>query len=456
MWSSAGHDIGTVLGEHIKHSVNIHSFLFAQLGDEVSRRNGSVTIQCLGRERSRQVSGMKSLFYPGTILTTRSISTALVGLFVSLASFTRGSDQSRFEVNPDAGAGDVIVRGKLGGLIFGFEVDPNGTEGLLCEAVSNPDGTVSARVETFSQATGRIIRVLAGSESQDDFIALGVAGSVGLVEREHVRGLFNIKRTFATINPLAGNMINGQWTPPIDPKQIVNQVKPALDGSPNVAVYALSVSTNLNPVVFSSNLADNTFGPLIEITDQDFTQEAPPVIAFDPIGNQAILGHDKPSPFILPPLIGFVDLATGSFVKRTGLGLGVINGIAVDSEDGVLCTDTSFDSAVQFYNLNDFSGISVFLPGHDPQTSTASGGDIEFDPINKLFLVAQPFSDGQLDNGSSIQVYDLTRNLVESIDGLNFQGGDNVFPVHITLNPNRRIGFVNGPDLTTAIQSFSY
>ena len=188
----------------------------------------------------------------------------------------------------------------------------------------------------------------------------------------------------------------------------------------------------------------------------DFTVEAPPLVAFDYLNNQAILGHDKPSPFILPPLIGFVDLSTGSFVKRTGLGLGVINGIAVDSEDRILCTDTSFDSAVQFFDLSDFSGVSVLLPGADPQTSTASGADIEFDPINKLFLVAQPFSDGQLDNGSSIQVYDLVGNLVESIDGLNFQGGDNVFPVHITLNPSRRIGFVNGPDLTTAIQSFSY
>jgi hypothetical protein len=399
---------------------------------------------------------MKSLIYSDTSLTKRSILTALAGLFVFSASLTRASDQSSFQVNPDTGASDVIVRGKLGGLIFGFEVDPDSTEGLLCEAVSNPDGTVSARVETFSQATGRIIRVLAKSESQDDFIALGVAGSVGLIEHEHVRGLFNIKRTFSTINPLAGNAINGDWTPPIGPKQIVNQVKPALDGTPNVAVYALSVDTNVNPVVFSSNLADNTFGPLIDITDPDFTQEAPPVMAFDPIGNQAILGHDKPSPFILPPLIGFVDLATGTFVKQTGLGLGVINSIAVDSEDGVLCTDTSFDSAVQFYALPDFTGTSVFLPGHNPQTSTASGGDIEFDPINKLFLVAQAFSDGQLDNGSSIHVFDLAGNLVESIDGLNFQGGDNVFPVHITLNPNRRIGFVNGPDLTTAIQSFSY
>ena len=389
-------------------------------------------------------------------LTKRSIANALLGLFLSIAPHVRAADQASFQVNPNAGAGDVIVRGKLGGLIFGFEIDPNGSEGLLCEAVPNSDGTVSARVETFDQTTGRIIRVLGKSESQDDFIALGVAGSVGLIEREKVRGLFNIKRTFSIIDPLAGNQINGSWTPPIDRKQIVNQVKPSLDDSSNVAVYALSVGTNVSPVVFSSNLGANTFGPLIEITDPDFTQEAPPVIAFDTVRNQAILGHDKPSAFILPPLVAFVDLATGSFVKQTGLGLGVINGIAVDTEDGILCTDTSFDSAVQFYDVSDFSGISVFLPGADPQTSTASGGDIEFDPINKLFLVAQPFSDGKLDNGSSIQVYDLAGNLVESVNGLNFQGGDNVFPVYITLNPSRRIGFVNGPDLTTAIQLFTY
>ena len=379
-------------------------------------------------------------------------------LFVSFVLAAGDSFGSEFQPNPNAGPGDVIVRGKFGGNIFGFEVDPNGTEGLLCEAVGNPDGTVSARVETFNQATGRIIRVLGKTNTQDDFIAWSVAGSIGLFEHEKVRGLFDIKRTFHIIDPLAGNQVNGSWTPPIRPKQIVNQVKPALDGSPNVAVYALSVSTNLNPVVFSSNLSDNTFGPAIEITDPNFTTEAPPIIAFDPVGNQAILGHDRPSPFIEPPLIGFVDLATGSFEVKTGLGLGVINGVAVDSEDGILCTDTSFDSAVQFYDLSDFtgSGISVLLPGADPQTSTASGADIEFDPVNQLFLVAQPFAEGRLNHGSSIQVYDLAGNLVESIDGLNFQGGFNVFPIHITLNPGRRVGFVDGPDLTTSIQSFNY
>jgi len=395
------------------------------------------------------------LFRILTRLARPVVFVCLFGFFVCAADVSFAGE---FRPNPNAGPGDVIVRGKLGGLIFGFEIDPNGREGLLSEAVLNDDGTVSARVETFNQATGKIIRVLAGTESQDDFIAWTVAGSIGLIEREKVKGLFNIRRTFHIIDPLSGDKINGDWTPPINSKQIVNQVKAALDGSPNVAVYALSVSTNVNPVVFTSNISDNTFGQAFEITDFNFITEAPPVIAFDPPRNQVILGHDKPSPFIEPPLVGFLDLATGAFEVETGLGLGVINGVAVDSEDGILCTDTSFDSAVQFYDLSDFtgSGISVLLPGADPQTSTASGGDIEFDPINKLFLVAQAFSDGKLNNGSSIQVYDLVGNLVESIDGLLFQGGDNVFPIHITLNPSRRMGFVNGPDLTTAIQSFNY
>ena len=61
-----------------------------------------------------------------------------------------------------------------------------------------------------------------------------------------------------------------------------------------------------------------------------------------------------------------------------------------------------------------------------------------------------------LDNGSAIHVYDIDGNLLETIDGLKFQGGNNVFPIHITLNPSRRLGYVDGPDLTTAIQQFTY
>jgi hypothetical protein len=192
----------------------------------------------------------------------------------------RADSATTFQVNPNAGPGDVIVRGRDGGLIFGFEIDPNGNEGLLAEAVLNSDGTVSAKVETFSQSTGRILRIVERSETQDDFIGWGVAGSIGLFEREHVQG-FNVQRSFRLINPLDNHKVTGAWTPPIDADRIVNEFKPALDGSANAAIYALSVNGSKPPLVFTSDLATNTFSSAIGITDPDFTTEAPPVIAFD-------------------------------------------------------------------------------------------------------------------------------------------------------------------------------
>src|SRR5437588_7755161 len=72
----------------------------------------------------REISGMKSLSHSGNILTKHSISTALIALFLCSASLSHASDQSGFQVNPGDQAGDVIVHGQLGGLIFGFEVDP--------------------------------------------------------------------------------------------------------------------------------------------------------------------------------------------------------------------------------------------------------------------------------------------------------------------------------------------
>ena len=90
---------------------------------------------------------------------TKSLRATIVVVLLSLALGTaEASSQPQFVPNPNAGPGNVIVRGKAGGLIFGFEIDPSSTEGLLCEAVPNSDGTVSAKVETFSQSTGKIIR----------------------------------------------------------------------------------------------------------------------------------------------------------------------------------------------------------------------------------------------------------------------------------------------------------
>src|SRR6266850_1732655 len=87
-------------------------------------------------------------------LTAGVVPATLLGLICFGNLTARGADVPKFQPNPDAGAGDVIVHGKFGGNIFDFEIDPNGTEGLLCEAVGNPDRTVTAAVETFDHATG--------------------------------------------------------------------------------------------------------------------------------------------------------------------------------------------------------------------------------------------------------------------------------------------------------------
>jgi hypothetical protein len=220
------------------------------------------------------------------------------------------------------------------------------------------------------------------------------------------------------------------------------------------AVWAIDVSGNFRPTVFSSNVAANTFGPVIGVTDPDFNSGGDPGFAYDSVTNQAVLGHATLGNPFVPGKIATVDLTTGTFTKFTGVGLGDVNGLAVDSTSGTVCTTTEIDFSVEFYNLATQSGFAQPLPGATQQFF--SGADVEFDPVNKLFLVAQPNS-STASSGSSIHAYDVTGNLVESINGLNFSNAFNVIPAHIALNPGRRTGFVDGPDIAAGqIQSFAY
>jgi hypothetical protein len=383
-----------------------------------------------------------------------SFQNALVLLILGCVTGATSASAQSVQANPEAGAGNIIVHPKFGGIIFGFDIDPNGGQGILSEANQHADGTITAAVETFDPATGKTIKVVSKTETKDDFVTLGItANSVGIIEREHVISLFNVKRTYNLLNPVNAGKFTGPWTPPIDQAHVINEVSRAA-GSPNVAVYALDTSTNQRPLVFTSNVAANTFGKTFAVLDTDFNFEQSPVIAYDNVKNRVVLGHQKNSQFIVPPMVGTMDLATGKFTKFTGLGLGVINGIAVDPQDGIACTATSFDASVQFYTLATKKGVSHRLPNAD-ENSLFAGQHIVYDSVNKLFLVAQPFS--STGTGSSIQVYDTKGNFVESVDGLSFNGTGNVIPVHIAINPNKRTGFVDGPNTDDKeIQSFSY
>jgi hypothetical protein len=234
---------------------------------------------------------------------------------------------------------------------------------------------------------------------------------------------------------------------------IITKVKGML-GSPDAAAYAMDVSGGFIPIVFRSNVGANTFGPICQITDEDFTSGADPGFAYDSKMNRVVLGHAMLGNPFVPGFIATVDLASGAFSKFRSVGLGDVNGLAVDPETGTVCTTTEIDFSVQFYNLATQSGFSRPLPGATNQFF--SGADVEWDPINRLFLVAQPNSSTAA-SGSSIHVYDRAGNVVESLNGFSFSNAGNVIPAHIALKPSNRTGFVDGPDSRVReLQSFIY
>jgi hypothetical protein len=171
------------------------------------------------------------------------------------------------ESNPAVGPGSVIVHSKFGGQIFGFDIDPNGKDGILNESLSLPDGNYLAAAETFDQTTGEIIKVISMTKSQDDFVTLGVFNSVGLIESEHVVGFLDVRRKFHSIAPLDANDFTGVWTPPIDQEHLVAKVSGVLTrvGGARVAsgsaVYVIDNSGSFTPLVFTSDVRSNTFGP---------------------------------------------------------------------------------------------------------------------------------------------------------------------------------------------------
>jgi hypothetical protein len=348
----------------------------------------------------------------------------------------------------------TLVHTKFGGQIFGFDIDQNGTEGVLAEAQTLSNGNVLAAVETFDQATGKILNVLVKTETQDDYITLGVAGSsVGLVEHEHVISTLHVQRTFQVVNPLSGNKFTGKWTPPLGTQHLLSSVS-RNQGTANVAVFAQDNSGNFIPYIFSSNVAANTFGPVIKITDSANFGSAPPPIALNSVTNQAILGGGNGC-YGCSPVIGIADLTTGTFTEFDGKGFGFVNGVAVDSADNIVCTTTEDDATVEFYDLNQNAAFSVLLP-NTGSNQFYSGADVQFDAVNKLFFVAQPNS-SQTSKGSTIYVFDTKGFLKETLNGFSFSNAFNVIPAHIALNPTTRTGFIDGPSAgVTDIESFTY
>jgi hypothetical protein len=351
-----------------------------------------------------------------------------------------------------AGANTIIVQPKFGGQILGYDIDPNGTLGMLSEFVTLGGGNVLAATELFDQNTGRIVKVVAQTQTQDDFATQGIYGKLGLALYQHAG-----KNFFPLVKPLTSGKFNAQWTPAVKPGYLLWSIS-ASNGTPNVAAYQYS-GTDFLTYVFGSNISNNTFGPQISLAPIiDVDEFLQPQIALDSKTNQAVLADSLgcPEPICVTD-IALVDLSSGAIDKFTDqLGIGTVDGLAVDSVNGIACTTSLIDQGVEFYNLASKTGFEVTIP--NAGSSLQAGLSVTFDPVHHVFLVSQYSSTGDPnDPEPRVYVYDEQGNVRETVTGLQRLP---VSPSLIAINPGSRTGFlpviVEPQHQFLQLQSFRY
>lgn len=345
------------------------------------------------------------------------------------------------------GPGKVIVKPAFGGFLLGWDVDAAGTEGLLSEYVDYKSSVLAA-TETFDLKTGAILKVLrkvvVPYSKIDQYSTWGVFGHIGLDEHYLTSG-----QKFPTLNPLDGNQFTRYWTPSRPDGDFLSGISSDARSSENVAVLEFESGGNANPIVFSSSIAENTFGPHITVTDPVFCQCLSPVFAYDGIANEAVLASSYQESNSTTQ-IAMVNLKTKAVTEFTaGLGSGGVLGLAVDSRNGVAVTTSYYDNGVEFYNLKKHTGFEVTLPCSGGTFGAAQ--DVAFDPIHTLFLVAD-LDGNSCDSFGRIYVYDEHGNVQKLVTGFA------IGPVEgpIALHPVDRTGFAFQNRDLRALQSFNY
>ncbi len=349
-----------------------------------------------------------------------------------------------------------------GGQVFGFDIDQNGTDGVLASARTiDSNGVNRISVETFDQTTGKIVKTFAVAKTKSDYVLDGIfSGDIALVDHEVVprHSIFAI-RHYLTMNPVSSNRFTGKWTPPVKDLSVLLTAENQTTSTS--VVYAIELKNDDAPVLVVSDLANDTFGKIIKLDTNQFWLNNGPQLAEDTVNDLAVMATSPSSGAAggPPPKIATVDLATGAVTEFTGascpgsVGCGYANGIAYDSNSGIACTTTELDGGVEFYTVAAQTGFHELLPNGGGQS--VAGTTVVNDPLNQLFLIAQPHS-STAKSGSSIQVYDESGTLVESINGLNFtDAGSLVLPIKVAINPTTRTGWVNGPQVNQLTQ-FAY
>ncbi len=346
------------------------------------------------------------------------------------------------------GLGKVLST-KDGGQVFGFDVDRNGTDGVLATAND---------VEVFDQNAGTILKTYpkklpAGTSYGMDGI---FAGDVALITRYVVpKGKIFAKRFYDVMNPATAGKFNGKWTAPIKDIDVLQAGRNQTTSTS--ALFAIELKNQDQPDVVVTNVAANTVGNVFHLDPGLFGGGNGPQFDQDTKTNQAVaaLSPDGGKVGGEAPVNVLINLKSGKQTQFSGLnngpfGSGYVNGLAVDSTTGIAATTTELNAQVEFYDLAKRTGIAVQLPCTGDASQGSSGSGIANDPVNGLFLVTEYFyCNGS--QGSAIVVYDESGNLVETIVGFKFA----IAEPAPAINPSTRTGWAFGPQFSQ-LQQFFY
>ncbi|MBV9102912.1 MAG: hypothetical protein JO060_04925 [Candidatus Eremiobacteraeota bacterium] len=389
---------------------------------------------------------------PATTLCSIAPASASPFLRSSANAAVRHVSGSRGKIGP-------ILTTAHGGLMVGWDVDQNGNDGLLAEA----DQNVSI-LESFDLATAKITSLGSrqpahqGNAIRQYFVEKILANDVALVDDDFlIMKTFTRNDTFPLVSPAKGAKITGEWTPPHRHNLLVQWVADNQTTTQDAVVADTNKPTGGVIHLLLSDVAKNTFGPTTHFpTHPGQVWGGPQLVALDTSTNHAVVGTQLDIGSIFNPFespsFGVFDVNTGSVlsVYSPNVGSGAIMGIAIDSKTHMMCTTTSTDSNVEFYNLTTGAAFAVPFPGLHGQLN--SGGAVAVDQLHHLFIVTQP-SVGSFN--STVFVYAENGNLLESIPGFSFSNTFAAIFAYVAVNPKMRIGYATGPN-ENQIQQFTY
>ena len=383
----------------------------------------------------------------------------LIPLIVSVQlAWTQSSSDSN-KSNHTVGLGKVLSSAHRG-QIFGFDIDQNGTDGIIDDAVTLSNGGLKSSIETFDINSGKITKVvttLVSNNGDVELVTYGIGGKdIGFVDEQRLstkNGRKERNDRFFLLNTVSGEKITGQWTLPRSKNSVLGVLAENQATNTQVVSVYRDVFGSDVPWLIVTDLATNRILNSIRLKSV-FT------LAQDYVKAEAVTAISS-YPGGPPPINVVINLKTDKIREFNGFnngpaGAGEVNGLAVDSSTGILCTTTEENAQVEFYKLSDGSGTWTQLPNTESAGSEINSAEsVTNDPLNHLFIITQPYS--STGGSSAIYVYDEKANLKETINGFNFPNSNlpPFFNVKVVINPSLRMGWVNGPSVTQ-LQQFFY